>query len=599
MAGSLDKEKTPQGERLDALFARAQALQEQDRYLQALRIYRKIVEKDPGRLEAWIKIGSIQGGWREYEPALRAFTIAVEISPDYAYAWNGQGQCLLGLGRYESARQAYQTAVELEEENDDALDGMAETLFHLGRLDEALRASRSAVLINPHMAYYQFNLGRIHNARGEFASARDTLTKALELDSENPRVYYELGVSLLELGENEKAVSAFQAAAERHPRYGPARSELGYLYLAKAQWEAARAQFEIVARLYPAYAPPWPGLAGIHLEASEIAECEACLARFYKLARPEELKRFGPFLLNLLETRVRAPLLYYRILQEQPQLVPEGSEAKLKQTAPEKIGTSLRRIIQELENFSAEPEQKLSLEGILYYYGGDSLIAARRFETLTTLNPDSLRAWYYRLLSETGFAWEDRETIGQALKLARKISNKPVAALTPGMIRQFYYAGLILHEYGFDARARGCFLRAGDFLPARYMRAYLSSRLSVEQSAQLQSEVSEQEREFQTILAIEQKQAPANIGDTAESSEPVRGFLSGTPELVISPPLPIDLEERLLERVYGVEIAGALESFYDWLENSILIDELPENMRRETNNILDENMQAADLWRVE
>lgn len=90
---------------------------------------------------------------------------------------------------------------------------------------------------------------------------------------DNPRLYshakYNEGVAWLHCGKTSNAVSAFQAALGKNPRFAPPKVSLGYLASQKGQVERAYRLFEEAYRLAPANAEASYNLGVIYREKAK------------------------------------------------------------------------------------------------------------------------------------------------------------------------------------------------------------------------------------------------------------------------------------------------------------------------------------------
>jgi len=96
------------------LFARGIALEEDpNQHLEAIRIYQKVLELEPGHAAAHINLGTLLYNRQEYQAAEHHYRAAVEVDPRYALAYFDLGNVLDETGRVAEAIQAYKTALQL------------------------------------------------------------------------------------------------------------------------------------------------------------------------------------------------------------------------------------------------------------------------------------------------------------------------------------------------------------------------------------------------------------------------------------------------------------------------------------------------------
>lgn len=114
---------------------------------------------------------------------------------------------------------------------------------------------------NP-MAYY--GRAMVYIKQDDFASARQDLSKALELDPEYVRAIVWRGITHDEMGDLEPALEDFDRALILDPENATALYNRGHVYQKQGQYEKALQDFHAALRISP-------GLEGL-TEAIEILE---------------------------------------------------------------------------------------------------------------------------------------------------------------------------------------------------------------------------------------------------------------------------------------------------------------------------------------
>ena len=69
--------------------------------------FRTALEKDPGYVEAYWKLGGVLCRQKKFEEGIAALRKAVEIAPNYSAAWQTLAETLVNLGRHDEAIQCY------------------------------------------------------------------------------------------------------------------------------------------------------------------------------------------------------------------------------------------------------------------------------------------------------------------------------------------------------------------------------------------------------------------------------------------------------------------------------------------------------------
>lgn len=133
-----------------------------------------------------------QGLPPRWKAAERALVIATKLAPDFYRAWNN-------LGVVKS---------------------------RLGDTSEAIAHYRRAIEFGPRSSAAPTNLARLLIEIGQPSEAEGTLTRASEVDTENPRIFYLLGMARWRSGRAAPAVEALQRAIALDEQFVRARELL-------------------------------------------------------------------------------------------------------------------------------------------------------------------------------------------------------------------------------------------------------------------------------------------------------------------------------------------------------------------------------------
>ncbi|MBN1265491.1 MAG: hypothetical protein JXA25_08360 [Anaerolineales bacterium] len=141
---------------------------------------------------------------------------AYRLVPDNPVIAALQGEIFARMGDHDSAGVAYLRACELEPDIPDFWLLLAEYSMKYEVKVEVLgvRAARNAVLLAPQDAHALDLLGFAHYLNGSFDVAERVLQRAVAADNKHAPSFFHLGLTLLELGDTEEAVTNIKKAAE-------------------------------------------------------------------------------------------------------------------------------------------------------------------------------------------------------------------------------------------------------------------------------------------------------------------------------------------------------------------------------------------------
>ncbi|MGH9927706.1 MAG: tetratricopeptide repeat protein, partial [Pyrinomonadaceae bacterium] len=114
------------------------------------------------------------------------------------------------------------------------------------RARESFKQNLEAATLNPADASAHYNLGLIHQQRGELEAARERFERAIQIDDEEIDAHYQLGRIALQQKRFDDAVKNFEQVVARDPAHSQHEiwREVGATYLAAGQFEDARDALE-------------------------------------------------------------------------------------------------------------------------------------------------------------------------------------------------------------------------------------------------------------------------------------------------------------------------------------------------------------------
>jgi tetratricopeptide (TPR) repeat protein len=114
------------------------------------------------------------------------------------------------------------------------------------RARASFKQNLEAATLNPADASAHYNLGLIHQQRGEAEEARKRFERAVEIDRDEVDAHYQLGRIAREGGRLADAIRHFSEVVERNPAHSLHEiwREIGATYLAAGQFEDSRESLE-------------------------------------------------------------------------------------------------------------------------------------------------------------------------------------------------------------------------------------------------------------------------------------------------------------------------------------------------------------------
>jgi tetratricopeptide (TPR) repeat protein len=117
-------------------------------------------------------------------------------------------------------------------------------------------------------------LGRLYISRGEFSEADTFFKKALELDPKNDAAYVGLGRLYLEQGKLSQAKDLFAKALRLNPKSDPAYVEFGHLFRIQNEFQKAEDSFKKAIEINPRNDYAYVQLGWFHISYGTSAQAE-------------------------------------------------------------------------------------------------------------------------------------------------------------------------------------------------------------------------------------------------------------------------------------------------------------------------------------
>jgi len=200
---------------VEALVVRGQILGHRGLYAESRKVLERAVFLDPTNPEANYEIGVWFFRVNLFEQAARQFESAVNLRPQWTRALDYLAYCLELLGEADRAERVYRDALQSQPKGGPLFDATLDYnfgrfLFKTGQLEESLTHLNSAVEHHPRRRGPGYQRAKVHQAQGDFESARRDAERALALGVSgdyihDTQVYYLLTTIYSRLGETELA----------------------------------------------------------------------------------------------------------------------------------------------------------------------------------------------------------------------------------------------------------------------------------------------------------------------------------------------------------------------------------------------------------
>jgi len=204
--------------------------QDQEKLEEAERLYRTIVEHDPGFAPAWSNLASIQEKRGQADEAEKSHRCAMEADRGGCAAASQFGYFLLRAQRRDEAAAVFENSIKKDSRCANAWFGLALIAEAKGDHRTALRSYDKALIYNPSDLEAYLRSAKIMISRGERGRAVGLLQKAASLEPARGDINLLLGRLLREEGKLKDAEKALELARKTGAPLAECDRELSIVY---------------------------------------------------------------------------------------------------------------------------------------------------------------------------------------------------------------------------------------------------------------------------------------------------------------------------------------------------------------------------------
>src|SRR5579864_7327025 len=139
---------------------------------------------------------------------------ATEIDPKNKFAWNHLGLAYFAQRDDAQAIAAFEKQIEINPYDDFAYNNLGRVYWNERKYDEAVKAFNKQLENNPLDKFAHSNLGVMYAEWHKYNEAAPELEKAASLSPDSAELQVSLGDAYLNLGQDDKALAAFDHAVE-------------------------------------------------------------------------------------------------------------------------------------------------------------------------------------------------------------------------------------------------------------------------------------------------------------------------------------------------------------------------------------------------
>jgi tetratricopeptide (TPR) repeat protein len=161
-----------------------------------------------------VESGRAAMGNGNFPVAIALLKRATEVDPKNKFAWNNLGLAYLAIRQNDEAIKVLQKQIEINPYDEFAYNNLGRAYWQERKYDDAVTAFHKQLEMNPLDKFAHANLGGMYAEWHRYNEAAPELEKAASLTPESPELQVSLGDAYLNLGQDDKALAAFDHAVE-------------------------------------------------------------------------------------------------------------------------------------------------------------------------------------------------------------------------------------------------------------------------------------------------------------------------------------------------------------------------------------------------
>lgn len=356
--------------------------------------------------------------------AAESYKNAIDLCPYLRNAYERLAALAVRDQRWEAARECYQQLAELESGDLDVMLPLANLQLQEGRAADAAETFQQALLVEPEASADEFEETAERADEDRLSQAINTVEKLVDKYPGVTEFRVHLGDLYVKAGDDEAAITQYQAALELHPSFLEATVKLGTQHLRRQRYDAAAQAFNRAVELNDRLLTAFVGLGVAQHSAGRELDGQATLDLAASLAPNSTLLFSETNRLHLKAARLKegAALLAVETLPE------SGPDQLLEETL------QWHRQILAIHRCRADLHYR---HGMLLRQTGQYELATRAFQESVAINPCFAKAWI-----KLGITWRELNEREHALTAFTRALR-----IDPPQIEPHYQLGLLYAQY--------------------------------------------------------------------------------------------------------------------------------------------------------
>lgn len=199
-------------------------------YAGGLAELEKMLEEDPGDLDAQLRMALIYGEKKDYTKAITQLTAVLKARPTELKIRDYLGFLYEELKDYPKAMDAYQFNLQLDPTFPESHIHLGVLQYRLKQFPGAIAHLSDAVRLNPKQPEAHIVLGLAYLQSEQFEKATQAFEEGIRHNPKNADLHFNLGTAYDKLNRFDDLVRAMETALSLDPHNADALNYLGYSY---------------------------------------------------------------------------------------------------------------------------------------------------------------------------------------------------------------------------------------------------------------------------------------------------------------------------------------------------------------------------------
>ena len=206
------------------------SLESKGKLLEASTAYQKALKINPNIPELQFNLGAMLYAQNKFEEAIQHYQKAIKLNANFVEAFFNLGITFQSQGKFDNAVKAYKNALSIQPGFYEAITNIGTIKQLQGDLDGAIVLFEKAIKIHED-AKGHYNLAGAYRNQGNLGKAIQHFKRAIDLGSNEPDFYSDLGDALWHDGQIKEANNFLRLAVEKDPDHSRANYQLAiFLY---------------------------------------------------------------------------------------------------------------------------------------------------------------------------------------------------------------------------------------------------------------------------------------------------------------------------------------------------------------------------------